>query len=73
MAADMTSVVSAAKTSVVSAAKEAATASISAATFDISIPSITPWRGRGGRETLQTDHILTSHNPDPGEYSAAHV
>ena len=42
MAADMTSVVSAAKTSVVSAAKKAAT---SAATSDISMKSTTP-RGR---------------------------
>ena len=46
MAADKTSVVSAAKTSVVSAAKKAATAATSAATSDISIPSTTPWRWR---------------------------
>ena len=46
MAADKTSVVSAAKTSVVSAAKKATTsdsAATSAATSDISISSTTPW------------------------------
>ena len=50
MAAEKTSVVSAAKTSVVSAAKKAATAATSAATSDISIPSTTPWRGRLRRD-----------------------
>ena len=49
MAAEKTSVVSAAKTSVVSAAKKAETAVTSAATSDISIPSTPPWRGRRRR------------------------
>ena len=48
MAADKTSVVSAAKTSVVSAAKKAATSATSAATSDISMKSTTPWRGAFG-------------------------
>ena len=47
MAAEKTSVVSAAETPVVSAAKKAATTS--AATSDISVPSTTPWAWWGRR------------------------